>query len=282
MTFNLSRPFMSSFWRRIWNEEIKLLATSTIFLQILNWIFPKSFDDHKREIAIAVSSFVAIRFITLARETTVQRFENNFEIRLSRGNIFTRKVNAIIGFSDTFEVELNNPISPLSLQGQLLSNVWENDSEDLKNRISEALLEKGLQGLSTSGKSRVFPLGTVIMVEKDARKFFLSAYSTMNSAGHAKATVESMTSSLYSLWDEISLKSSDQEIAVPLIGQGNSRLSVLTPEISLRLIALTFVLKANASRVCPALHIIVRKEDWKKIDSVEFKNFLKSLPGSRK
>jgi hypothetical protein len=223
---------------------------------------------------------LVIAFFRIFKKKIVQDFEANYSIRLIRGDILEGSQNAVIGFSDTFQVRINDPIAPSSLQGQFLSRIWNGDEDDLEVQVNFALKKKTSLAEVTDSRVTRFPIGTTVCLEKAGRKFFLVAYSTMDVFGQASATAPGLTSALYELWDQVRVKSNFEPISIPLVGQGLARLNVLTPDAALRLLSLTFVLAANQSKVCAGLNIVIRAEDWNKIDRIGFKQFLKTLPGA--
>jgi hypothetical protein len=104
----------------------------------------------------------------------------------------------------------------------------------------------------------------------------------LDHANVAQSSLEGMIASLFALWNEINNTGNLGPIAVPLIGQGHSRLNSLTPDASLRLTALPFVLRSNQSRVSSKLVIVFSKEGEETVDLRKFARFLRELPGAKR
>ncbi|ASX03433.1 macro domain-containing protein [Mycobacterium intracellulare] len=68
---------------------------------------------------------------------------------------------------------------------------------------------------------------------------------------------------------------------MPVVGGGMSRMSSIVPtQDSLRFTILSFMFASRRQRVCEELRIVLRPEDYDKLDRLELQAFLTSLKPS--
>lgn len=210
--------------------------------------------------------------------------ETSFEaprtkIRLVRGDLFSQDGHLVIGAPDTFDVAPPH-IAPDSVQGQLLSRVFEGDVEALDAAIGEALPKSAVPApiLEKLGKASRYPLGTVVTLKRPMRSYFLVAYSTMDSRSTASSSSDIMWNSLSSLWKEVRAESNGRRVNIPMIGGGQSKLSPILPaQDAVRFIALSFMLASRSSKVCDELVIVALPGEYEKLDHMELQAFFDSL-----
>lgn len=232
-------------------------------------------------LAVAALVVAGVFAVVRARPKPVnQEYEAGFFVEVSVGNILDEQAIIAIGMCDTFDVDPPH-IAPSSLQGQFLVRTWNGDSAGLKAALQVGLGDVSLPADALKEDSRaVYPIGTVAPVSREGRLYLCVAYSSMDPNSNARASLAGMTQSLYSLWDAVNRHSNGAEVAVPLVGQGQSRLNALPPEAALRLIAMTYVLRSNSERVGRGLKIVLLPSDARRVDLREFARYLRTLPGA--
>ena len=103
----------------------------------------------------------------------------------------------------------------------------------------------------------------------------------MNADNEARATVDSIWSSLQQLWAEVSRTANGGTVAIPVIGGGPARISSILPaQDAIRLTILSFMFASRREKVCDELRIVVHPSDFKKLDRLELQSFLSSLKPS--
>jgi hypothetical protein len=118
----------------------------------------------------------------------------------------------------------------------------------------------------------------VAVISDHARCFFCLAYTTMNERNEARGTPAGIWKSLDSLWRAVSEHANGGQLAVPVIGGGQARVAQVLPgQDSIRLIALSFLLASRAEKICDELIIVVRPQEFRKLDRLELQAFLRSL-----
>ncbi|MGQ9411416.1 macro domain-containing protein [Mycolicibacterium gilvum] len=87
--------------------------------------------------------------------------------------------------------------------------------------------------------------------------------------------------SLNRLWVAIARSSNGRTVCMPVIGGGMSRMSSIVPtQDSLRFTILSFMFASRKNLVCSELRIVMRPEDYEKLDRLELQSFLTSLKPS--
>lgn len=204
------------------------------------------------------------------------------KISIVKGNILDEKEHLVIGTNNTFDTETPIIIAQSSLQGQALQALYGGDLEELNGRLDAALERKQPIGTITkAGKQTQYGVGTVATVKQAARLIFFVAYCEMDEHNTAHSTPDKVWMSLLSLWDEVSKKSNGGIVAVPVIGGGQARLSNLLPaQDAIRLTLLSFMFASRREKVCDELRVVVRPQDYEKLDRLELQSFLSSLRSS--
>jgi hypothetical protein len=206
----------------------------------------------------------------------------NTKISIIKGNILEQPTHLVIGTCDTFDTATPNIIARQSLQGQALDVLYGGDLNLLDRLLDDSLQTKTVIGSITKpGKTGRYGIGAIATIPHGARKLFFLAYTQMNQRNEASATADDIWKSLQALWDEISATANGSPVSIPVIGGGQARLSSILPaQDSIRFIALSFMIASRRSRVCDELRIVVRQEDYERLDRLEIQSFLSSLRAS--
>ncbi|QAY69484.1 macro domain-containing protein [Xylanimonas protaetiae] len=208
-----------------------------------------------------------------------QIFQPNFAIRLVEGDLFKQGESAVVGMTTTFDTLVPDVISRTSVQGAFLSQVYGGSCSRLDQDLDVALQGREIvKTIEKPGKTHAYELGTVaVLPGTGEQRYYCAAYAEMDEHNRAQGTISGILHTLDNVWDEVDRHNSGEPICVPLIGQGQSRIPELTPEVSVRLIAFSFLLRSRRSRVSRELRIVVHPTEIKKIDRVEFQAFLQTI-----
>jgi len=201
-------------------------------------------------------------------------------IRLVVGDLFEQDASAVVGFTTTFDTSVPSIISPTSVQSALLKQIYGGSQARLDTDLTVALSRLSPTGHSVSkpGKTVCYPLGAVATLHlSDGRHMYCAAYTEMNEDNNASGSIRSVLDGLDSSWEEANRVGNGAPICVPLIGQGQSRIPELTPEIAIRLIAFSFLLRTQKGRFANELRIVLHPADKHKVNFSEFQAFLGSL-----
>ncbi|WP_308169453.1 macro domain-containing protein [Paenarthrobacter aromaticivorans] len=203
-------------------------------------------------------------------------------IRLVVGDLFKQDASPVIGMTATFDTLVPDVIAATSVQGVFLKAVYAGSQEKLDADLDRALAEFRPEGtIAKPGKQVVYPLGTVATLSPPGSiRYYCAAYTRMDEQNRANGTIRSVLDSLDNSWEAADVHGNGEPICVPVIGQGQSRIPELTPEISIRLIAFSFLLRSKRSRFASELRIVVHPSEQDKINFPEFQAFLTSLAAS--
>ena len=107
------------------------------------------------------------------------------------------------------------------------------------------------------------------------------AYTELNEHNEAHASPDGLWKSLSSLWREISRTANGETVAIPVIGGGQARVSQVVPaQDSIRLTILSFMFASRTKKVCDELRIVVRPQDFDRLDRLQLQSFLNSMRAS--
>lgn len=221
-------------------------------------------------------------WLGLRRRSIQQTYPENVTIRLVVGDLFEQESSVVIGMTTTFDTSVPDVIARNSVQGNFLHQIYGGSQQRLDHDLDQALILVDSVGtIPKAGKQTIYPLGTVVTLSPPGHiRYYCAAYTTMDMQNKATGTIRGVLDSLDECWDQADAHGNGDPICVPLIGQGQSRIPELTPEISIRLIAFSFLLRTKRSRFSRELRIVIHPDEQSKINLPEFQAFLTSLVAS--
>jgi hypothetical protein len=183
------------------------------------------------------------------------------EVRL--GDLLASKEDIVVSSNTTFETAISNgPISPKSIQGQVLLRFFDGNTEDLDRQIEASLAGAATVEAIGPGKRLRYPLGTVAKVKAHGKNLYFVAMSELNEHGNAQSDASGVMASLSGLWTFIASRGELGDLAIPVMGTGRGRVTV-TQQKMIEAIAQSF---ADASRervFARKLAIVVQPDDAK-------------------
>ena len=207
--------------------------------------------------------------------------ESNTRISIAISDILEQKGSIVIGTSDTFDTELGEIINANSLQGQLLTKVYQSDKNTLDLDINNALKDviAVVDSTKSYGKKERYPIGTVASVQRNNNRYFLLAFNKMLSNKKQVTTdIGEFWASLSQCWDSIRGNGHHGDVHVPIIGTKFARTG-LPQNIVVQLIIMSFMISTRREEVAPSLTVHVHKKDIDNIDFVALKGWLDCLAG---
>ncbi len=194
------------------------------------------------------------------------------------GDLLAQPGHLMIGMTDTFDTA-TDIIGASSVQAQFLREFHGGDAGRFDADLGRALADANPVGtVRKPGKDVRYPVGTVATTGGPDRRFFCVAYSSMNERNEARATIDGVWTSLSSLWAAVCAHANGRSVAMPVIGQGQARLSQsLSPADAIRLQILSFWLACRQEKVCDELRVVVTPKVYDRLDRRELQAFLKSL-----
>ncbi|MEU4194897.1 macro domain-containing protein [Kribbella sp. NPDC026611] len=273
------------FWRHFAVHALSAIGLIAVFAGLYDVFFP--------DVAGGVGTWLTIATVMLAliyaawrswpRPIEEQYETPNVKIRLVRGNILDQDADhLVIGMQTTFDTEPPRIVERTSLQAQFVEKIYGGDTRRLDANLDQALSGATPIGTITKpGKTKVYEVGTVAVLDHAARRIFCVAYSEMDKKNVARSSIENVWRGLDQLWREVTDHANGGTVAVPVIGGGLARLSQILPaQDSIRFIILSFMFACRRERVCEELKIVVQPAQYDRLDRLEIQAFLMSLRAS--
>ena len=190
-------------------------------------------------------------------------------IKIKIGNILDSDCSCIISTNTTFDTDTTNGIiSKNSLQGQFTQKYYNSHTHldaDLQEKLRDVQDFTDLSdGKEREGKTRKYPLGTVVKLEVDERKIYLLAMADMNARGNAECDFSMISDSLNRLWQFLGEGGEyEKELLIPVLGTGPGRLPETREEIIQEIIN-SFIAASTQKRLCETLTIVIHSGDFYK------------------
>ena len=268
-------------FRRLGITFASIFGSIWLFLEPAGLFLPKLINwGWKGYFGLAFFSSVIAITLNFPRKSVSGRLsapDSTIEIKI--GNLFDEPGHLVIGANDVFDTELGEVIKSSSVQGQLLTRVYDGNQGRLDAEIDAALqflpISKIQEINKTKGKTLRYPIGTTIALGTENKRYFLSAYGYMGNDLRVKSTADNIWCSLIHLWEEVRLKGHGLEVAMPVIGSDLARTNL--PRMALaQLIIISFIAASKKEFITTKLTIVIRRQDLESIDFYALEDFLKS------
>lgn len=269
-------------YRAAGTRFLAALGVSAIPIGILAPLAPQWWEGKWWLVCGVLVLAVVWALLALRLKTPVQVYkDSNVTIRVVFGDMFEQGASAMVGMTRTFDTE-PGIIANNSLQAAFLRTVYGGSVPQLDQALTNALATVSpVDTINKAGKTVVYPMGTVAtLTTPSGICYYCTAYTTMDEHNRAHGTVAGLIESLEQTWEAADKAGSGQPICVPLIGEGQSRIRELTPELALRLIVCSFLLGTRRRRFSSELRIVIQPTERHKINTFEFQAFLTSLVSS--
>ena len=276
--------------RRFAGEALAAFGAISALVQFVGQLYPRALAHPGPLTALALGLCLAWGAARARHRPRVARAFRHpgTTVAVLPGNLFDQGTHLVIGFSDTFDTDTgaHGPIDPASLQGQLLAREYGGDLRALDRALAEALREvrplaRERRSDKRRGKLLRYPVGTTAVLGPRPRLIFAVACSRIGNDDVSRSSVEEFGVSLHRLWDAIARRARLEPVAMPLLGAGLSRLDQVDVESLVRMIVLSFVLRSRERLICRELRIVLRPEDFARLDLRELDAWLEILePGA--
>lgn len=286
---------MSSALRRdLLNRRFILRSATTFFAwigvvaaagQVLDWVFSLSKHGWWSPFAMVVAALGAPVAIWSSWPRPIEETYDipRTRIRVVKGDIFDFGTeHVVIPTCDTFDTLPPHIIARTSLQAQALSIIYDGDIARLDADLVAALsVTEPIATVAKEGKTFRYEVGTVATLNHTNRVLYFLAITKMDENNNAQGTPDGLWIGLNRLWAEIRRTSNGRSVCIPVIGGGLSRMSSIVPTLdSLRFTVLSFIFASRQQLVCEELLIVLRPEDYERLDRLELQEFLTSLKPS--
>ncbi|WP_031480778.1 macro domain-containing protein [Streptomyces bicolor] len=207
-----------------------------------------------------------------------------FGVTVAVGDLFDQPCHLVIGCNDVFDTDTTDDlvIARRSVQGQLLHRVYAGEVDRLDGELEVALTGKQPvrveeRATKRAGKLCRYPVGTVAVLGLPAQRYFLSAYGTMGNDLTISSKPDDIWLSLGELWRAVHVHARREAVAMPVIGSDLARIDSMDHAGLIKLILLSFVTRSRQSVICKELTIVVRPEEYERVDMLELAAFLRTL-----
>lgn len=235
-------------------------ATDYLKIDIFKCFFEKTLTFN---ILIAIVLYLYLFFKANTQKKLYLKI-NKIETEIRIGNIFNEKGLKVISFNEYFDTEVDEKIiTSKSLNGQFLNRrdlVTDINQLDelLRKEMDKCKIKKTKKdSKKINNKSRYY-LGSIF---KYKNEYLLTTFSKFNNNNEAYLELKDYYLFLENFWKEISKNYAGNNIIIPLLGSGITRLDVDDEEL-LKMILLT--LKMSRIKL-NKLTIVLTKE---KIDQI--------------
>jgi hypothetical protein len=186
-------------------------------------------------------------------------------VEIAVGDIFSFSGSLIIGSNTTFDTNVSqNLIARTSIQGIFTEKYYSSPAE------LDTALEPALNGLPHTellghrvGKGKEYPIGTCVRVNTRERSAYLLALAKMNAHGVAQSSFQDLQDTLPKLWEFIATRGSKEDLLIPVLGTGFSRLLQSRQDV-IREIILSFLAACTERTFCDKLTIVIAPQDLAK------------------
>jgi hypothetical protein len=275
---------------RIWaTQSFAAFGVFALLAQSYQAVWDRSpFPGHSGLVAIvmAVGSIALGLYQARPGSMVARSFEHpRCRVEILPGDLFDQNdSHLVIGFTDVFDTDPSDSriVDERSVQAQFLQREYNADlsrlDADLRAALAKELALTTVPRVEKAyGKLERYPLGTVAVLGTPRRHFFCVAYSTMSGGLVARSSADVLWHSLSRLWDAVDDHGGRQPVAMPVTGAALARVDVLDQESILRLIFLSFVAASRERIRTSQLRIVMRPDEFAKIDRVELRAYLNSL-----
>ena len=210
---------------------------------------------------------------TFPSENATIRLKNtNTSIEVVFGDIFDKSGHKVIPVNEYFDSEIGDPVSPLSLHGKFIQGVLGGRSSILDELVDTRLNVVPHELVPRQqGRGKKFPIGTTLMHDATATKYFLVALSRTDAETlKAKADVHDLWQALSGLWDKVRLEAGGSPVNIPLIGSGLSGVG-LPPQQLLQFIMMSILDATKKWEITPEIRIILHENvfEYIHLDSIQ-------------
>jgi hypothetical protein len=257
-----------SLWLIVQIAEFFLDKTSPFIVTVKKYWF----------VFLIIGFFIAV--IKSRPKFTIGGKLNNrdISIEVTVGNFFKQKGALVISSNTTFDTHISRElISEKSIQGQFTKQLYYGNETQLDNDISHALQDIQPEILTGKrvGKDKKYPIGTTVRLNPKDQTVYMLAIANINEHGVASASYEDLKQALAYLWLFIGSRGLKENIVIPVIGTGFSRLPQSREEI-LREIIKSYIAACSESTFSDKLTVIISPIDVEKykINLDELENYI--------
>lgn len=221
---------------------------------------------------LLISLFIACYVIYPKRKVKFSLTNTNTKVEIVFGDLFKMPGHKVISATEFFDSKIGKPVSPNSLHGVFLNKILGGHTKIFDDSVNSQLLGKEIEIIQrVDGKTLKYEIGSTIIIDYDKSRYFIFALSTTDNECNANSTPILMLNALDGLWNKIRIEGNGNEINLPLIGNGLSRIG-LPPSQLLQLILISLLKSSKERDLCSTIRIVLTDDIFEKIDLEIIKN----------
>jgi hypothetical protein len=268
--------------RRFAAAFLAVFGALWLILEPAGLFFPDAFKwGWPGYVSLIVASVIAAAYRARPRDAVSRSLPpTDVTVAIRVGDVLGQPGNVVVGSNDTFDTQLEQGvISPASVQGQLLDQVFEGDRNELDRQIEKSLQAESpaVDAAKTFGKKGRYPTGTVAMVNHGGTRYFLPAFTVMSEElpAHVKSSIEDLEIALARTWKAINAAGQREPVHAPVIGSNLARLGV-SRTLLIEMIVLSFIAATRAGGPS-SLTVWIHPTDRDVVDLVVLDDWLRGL-----
>lgn len=152
--------------------------------------------------------------------------DRDVHIEIAIGDVFAFDGSIVVGSNTTFDTRVSTDlISESSVQGQFTRRYYHGEAQ-LDAEVTASLNGLPYNHLNGTrvGKSKRYPIGTVVRLNPKGRIGYLTAIADINEHGSASGNFDALKICLAELWLFIGDHGGKEALIVPVLGTGFTRL----------------------------------------------------------
>ena len=226
-------------------------------------------------VVFIVLSILLYLFLGKVYQNSVSMKIGNTKVTIECGDIFEYKGMKVIGCDSHFDTRVDDIIvSRKSLHGQLV--LEHGETSEIKTAVKTEAERLNLP-LDTEGQYS-FPLGTVVKYEssRDGQTYLMLAMTELNKNHESHISMGKYEHMLEKMWTEISRVYASNDIFIPLLGNGITRIDGTQKDQESLLKCMLCTL--NSSGITLNSHVtIVLFGDARNISLYEYKDMFRKI-----
>ena len=250
------------------------LGSYWLVFRIISFFEPSIQDSFLGQGRGFVLVLVFFAFLTLGIRRPKIRLQGKVEgrdilVRIVVGDLLKMNSSCVIGVYNTFDTD-TRIVNRAGLQARFTKKHYES-LEDLDSELETGLsVVSDSEDLATQGdrrgKTKKFPLGTVVPITQSRRRYYFLAIADVASDGTFVSNEEMLRTSLDGLWQHMKQSGDhEKELLVPVLGTG-AGFPIQTREIVIQEIIGSFIAASAQQKICEKFTIVINPTDFYQFD----------------
>jgi hypothetical protein len=179
-------------------------------------------------------------------------------ITIAYRDLFAERGVIAVPVNEFFDSALGAHVSPRSVHGQVITQLFDGDSKKFDAAADAALASVASETVQReSGRTRKYPVGTAAFLHlgKPSVLAFVLTETDLETL-KVRADVPRMWTALAGMWQAARIHCNDAPLAVPLVGGGLAGVGLSSQQL-LSTIVMSAAAESRQKRICAAIHICV-------------------------